>query len=287
MPRNALFRNVEGHLHERQPRLRRRPLDARQRLCRRRPQRRRLHRSLRDRRRIRRAALERRPRPLQRGRTRRGDHRLRLAHGRRRRRRQRRRPPRRLRRPATPTRTRTIPGSEAGFPNNYLGVRDLLYLNLGNDRHGHARFREVGEKLGIDTRVEHGLGAVFTDVNGDGRLDLYVANDANPNRLYVNVPAQGRPRLPTRGGGGERRARRPERGHGHRRRRLQRRRAAGHPRHELAQAAARRLPVQPAGRRLRLLLRRAGRHRARLRHVARRLGRLAGSTSTTTATSTS
>ncbi|WP_411277181.1 FG-GAP-like repeat-containing protein [Gaiella sp.] len=81
-----------------------------------------------------------------------------------------------------------IPGSSSGFPNDHLGVRDLLYLNLGNDRSGHARFREVGDKAGIDARVEHGLGAVFTDINNDGRLDLYVANDANPNRLYMNVP---------------------------------------------------------------------------------------------------
>jgi hypothetical protein len=81
---------------------------------------------------------------------------------------------------------------DAGFPNNYAGVRDLLYLNAGNDAHGHARFREVGAKLAIDAgRPEHGLGAVFTDVNGDGRPDLYVANDANPNRLYVNVPLAG------------------------------------------------------------------------------------------------
>ncbi len=84
-----------------------------------------------------------------------------------------------------------IPGSESGFPNNYQGVRDLLYLNEGNDRNGHARFREVGAQLGLDRRVEHGLGAVFTDVNGDGRLDLYVANDANPNRLYLNEPYPG------------------------------------------------------------------------------------------------
>jgi hypothetical protein len=28
-------------------------------------------------------------------------------------------------------------------------------------------------------------------VNGDGRPDLYVANDANPNRLYVNMPEKG------------------------------------------------------------------------------------------------
>ena len=38
-------------------------------------------------------------------------------------------------------------------------------------------------------QVEHGLGAAFTDVDGDGRIDLYVANDLDPNRLYVNVPA--------------------------------------------------------------------------------------------------
>ena len=35
--------------------------------------------------------------------------------------------------------------------------------------------------------LEHGLGAVFTDFDGDGRLDLYVANDADPNQLYRNV----------------------------------------------------------------------------------------------------
>jgi Na+-translocating ferredoxin:NAD+ oxidoreductase RnfD subunit len=80
------------------------------------------------------------------------------------------------------------PNSTSGFPNDHHGVRDLLYLNTGNDRSGRARFREVGEKAGIDTRVEHGLGAVFTDIDSDGRLDLYVANDANPNRLYLNVP---------------------------------------------------------------------------------------------------
>ena len=32
---------------------------------------------------------------------------------------------------------------------------------------------------------------MFTDVNGDGRPDLYVANDLDPNRLYLNLPAKG------------------------------------------------------------------------------------------------
>ena len=37
----------------------------------------------------------------------------------------------------------------------------------------------------------HGLGAVFTDYDRDGRLDLYVANDADPNQLYRNVQRPG------------------------------------------------------------------------------------------------
>jgi Na+-translocating ferredoxin:NAD+ oxidoreductase RnfD subunit len=82
-----------------------------------------------------------------------------------------------------------IPGSTAGFPTNHLGVRDLLFLNEGNGPDGRARFREVGRQAGIDPApFDHSLGALFTDVDGDGRPDLYVANDEDPNRLYVNVP---------------------------------------------------------------------------------------------------
>jgi Na+-translocating ferredoxin:NAD+ oxidoreductase RnfD subunit len=82
-----------------------------------------------------------------------------------------------------------LPDSSAGFPTNHLGVRDLLFLNEGNGPDGRARFREVGRQVGIDTPpYDHSLGAVFTDVNGDGRSDLYVANDEDPNRLYLNVP---------------------------------------------------------------------------------------------------
>jgi hypothetical protein len=81
-----------------------------------------------------------------------------------------------------------VPNALAGFPSNYQGVRDLLYLNEGNDKHGHARFREVGVPAGLEaTEFRHGLGALFTDYNGDGRPDLYVANDEDPNQLYENV----------------------------------------------------------------------------------------------------
>src|SRR5207302_11060209 len=68
------------------------------------------------------------------------------------------------------------------------GVRDLLDLNIGLDKHGRSRFREVGVQAGLEAaRFDHSLGAVFSDFNGDGRPDLYVANDGDPNRLYQNV----------------------------------------------------------------------------------------------------
>jgi len=81
----------------------------------------------------------------------------------------------------------SIPGSVAGFPTNHLGVRDLLFLNEGNGPDGRARFREVGRRAGIDRApYDHSLGAIFTHVNG--RLALYVANDEDPNRLYLIEP---------------------------------------------------------------------------------------------------
>ena len=77
-----------------------------------------------------------------------------------------------------------IPGSIAGFPTDHEGVRDLLFLNEGD---GH--FEEAGVKAGLESsHFRHALGATFTDVNGDGRPDLYVANDEDPNDLYVNEP---------------------------------------------------------------------------------------------------
>jgi hypothetical protein len=84
-----------------------------------------------------------------------------------------------------------IEGATLGFPNTNLGVRDLLYLNEGDDD-GRARFREVGAEAGLEVvGFEYGLGAVFSDLDRDGDLDLYLANDTKPNRLYDNAPWPG------------------------------------------------------------------------------------------------
>ena len=79
-----------------------------------------------------------------------------------------------------------------GFPNTYFGVRDLLFLNEGSSGGGRATFREVGADAGLEVvAFEYGLGALFSDLDRDGDLDLYVANDTKPNRLYDNVPWPG------------------------------------------------------------------------------------------------
>jgi hypothetical protein len=75
------------------------------------------------------------------------------------------------------------PSSTLGFPHTFGGRRDLLYL--GN---GDGTFREVGMQAGLEVvRFEYGLGVVLSDLDGDGDLDAYVANDGNPNRFYEHV----------------------------------------------------------------------------------------------------
>jgi hypothetical protein len=80
-----------------------------------------------------------------------------------------------------------IPEAELGFPNTHAGRRDLLFLNDGD-----RRFREVGREAGLEVvRFGYGLGVVMADFERDGDLDVHLANDTNPNRLYENVPWPG------------------------------------------------------------------------------------------------
>ena len=89
-----------------------------------------------------------------------------------------------------------IPGSFAGFPTNHRGVRDLLYLNLGPDASGRAEVPRGGRPPASRRATPSTVSApCLTDLDGDGRLDVYVANDEDPNRLYRNVPGRGSRRI--------------------------------------------------------------------------------------------
>jgi hypothetical protein len=53
-----------------------------------------------------------------------------------------------------------------------------------NNRDG--TFTDVTVKSGVAREFGPALGAVAADFNGDGWLDLYVANDGQPNQLWIN-----------------------------------------------------------------------------------------------------
>ncbi len=66
-------------------------------------------------------------------------------------------------------------------PNEYHGIADVLYRNNGD-----GTFTDITEAAGVYEPTTRGLGVVFTDVNGDGWVDIYVANDMSPNTLFMN-----------------------------------------------------------------------------------------------------
>jgi hypothetical protein len=85
-----------------------------------------------------------------------------------------------------------IEGATVGFPGTHRGRRDRLYLSEGRDGEGRVTFREAGAEAGLEVAsFEYGLGVVLADFDRDGDLDVYLANDTNPNRLYENVPWPG------------------------------------------------------------------------------------------------
>ena len=66
-------------------------------------------------------------------------------------------------------------------PRTYPPAPDRLYKN-----DGQGRFTNVTDAAGISKADGAGLGVAVGDYNGDGWLDLYVANDATPNQLWIN-----------------------------------------------------------------------------------------------------
>ncbi len=66
-------------------------------------------------------------------------------------------------------------------PWDVRAAKHILYRNNGD-----GTFTDVTDKAGIGKQRGRGFGVVAADFNGDGRTDLYVANDLNPNFLFLN-----------------------------------------------------------------------------------------------------
>ena len=66
-------------------------------------------------------------------------------------------------------------------PSAYKPVPGVLYHNRGD-----GTFEDVSVKSGITRAYGAGLGVMAVDLDGDGWPDIYVANDGNPNQLWIN-----------------------------------------------------------------------------------------------------
>jgi len=68
-------------------------------------------------------------------------------------------------------------------PRTYKApAMDVLYRNNGD-----GTFTDVTVETGIDRTFGNGLGVTSADFDGDGWLDVYVANDGSLNQLWVNL----------------------------------------------------------------------------------------------------
>jgi hypothetical protein len=66
-------------------------------------------------------------------------------------------------------------------PDNFAGVANVLFRNGGD-----GTFTDVSSKAGIADPRGKGLGVAFADYDGDGFVDVYVANDSVQSFLYHN-----------------------------------------------------------------------------------------------------
>jgi hypothetical protein len=66
-------------------------------------------------------------------------------------------------------------------PRGLPGESDVLYRNEGN-----GTFTDVTREAGIADPGHYGFGVLFSDLDGDGWLDIFVANDSVPNLFFRN-----------------------------------------------------------------------------------------------------
>ena len=66
-------------------------------------------------------------------------------------------------------------------PKVFRAPGNRLFHNKGD-----GTFEDVTVAAGIDKEFGHGLGVVTADFDGDGWTDIYLANDGDPNQLWIN-----------------------------------------------------------------------------------------------------
>jgi len=67
-------------------------------------------------------------------------------------------------------------------PHRFEGTKCILYRNVGGEK-----FIDVTKEAGVDQPNAKGLGVVALDLDDDGRIDLFIANDGVPNFFFRNL----------------------------------------------------------------------------------------------------
>jgi hypothetical protein len=77
----------------------------------------------------------------------------------------------------------TLDGAHKSYctPESYKGTALRLWHNLGN-----GKFEDATQKAGLGDPTSKSLGIAILDYNADGWPDILVANDTQPNKLYLN-----------------------------------------------------------------------------------------------------
>jgi enediyne biosynthesis protein E4 len=77
----------------------------------------------------------------------------------------------------------TLDGTHKSYctPESYKGTSARLWHNLGS-----GKFEDATQKAGLYDATSKSLGIAILDYNGDGLPDIFLANDTQPNKLYLN-----------------------------------------------------------------------------------------------------
>jgi enediyne biosynthesis protein E4 len=77
----------------------------------------------------------------------------------------------------------TLDGAHKSYctPESYKGTAARQWHNLGG-----GKFEDATQKAGFYDPTSKSLGVAILDYNGDGWPDILIANDTQPNKLYLN-----------------------------------------------------------------------------------------------------
>jgi hypothetical protein len=77
----------------------------------------------------------------------------------------------------------TLDGAHKSYctPESYRGTSVRLWHNLGS-----GKFEDATQRAGLGDPTSKSLGIAILDYNADGWPDILIANDTQPNKLYLN-----------------------------------------------------------------------------------------------------